>query len=546
MSNIKTKDVKPKTVKTIDKAVAWTERIKDPIVYANEKAKDATDGQVDVLDYGEDKIKYVSNRAKDEAIYAGKKAGTHAKDKAVKYAKSKYQKNKLIKGKNKNVKGTIEKTQKGIKTTKNTIKNTEKIAKETAKVSKRALEQGRKLAIKSAKATANGVKVAIKASISAIKAIIAGVKSLIGILVAGGSVAAIAIVIICLVGLLVTSIFGIFFSSEKTSKNGITMKEVVSECNQEFGNKLETIQNQNPHDEYILEGNMASWKDILLVYTVKQSNGINQQEVITVDNTKKALIKQIFWDMNEISSEVKTEMVKSSSINTTDIEPETQKRVLHIYIKSKTADEMKTKYSFNPAQLKQYNELSNNKYASLWNNAMFGSVDSGEYVNWRQYDSRWSNIKVGKSSGTLGSIGCLITSISILIEKSGCNTMIKPFNPGTFLEALNKNNGFDGNGNLQYAAVTKAVPAFKYVGNQNLRGKSKEEKLSIIKQYLDFGYYLTAEVKGATKGSQHWVAVTKVDGNSVIMVDPGSNQTIMWNAYNYEKTTQFNYFKVEG
>ena len=51
-------------------------------------------------------------------------------------------------------------------------------------------------------------------------------------LIAGGSVAAIAIVIICLVGLLVTSIFGIFFSSEKTSKNGITMKEVVSECNQ--------------------------------------------------------------------------------------------------------------------------------------------------------------------------------------------------------------------------------------------------------------------------------------------------------------------------
>ena len=365
-------------------------------------------------------------------------------------------------------------------------------------------------------------------------------------LIAGGSVAAIAIVIICLVGLLVTSIFGIFFSSEKTSKNGITMKEVVSECNQEFGNKLETIQNQNPHDEYILEGNMASWKDVLLIYTVKQSNGINQQEVITVDNTKKALIKQIFWDMNEITSEVKTEMVKSYSVNTTDIEPDSQKKVLHIYIKSKTAEEMKTKYNFNPDQLKQYNELSDKKYASLWNNAIFGSVDSGEYVKWRQTDPKWSSIKVGNSSGTLGSIGCLITSISILIEKSGCNTMIKPFNPGTFLEALNKNNGFDGNGNLQYAAVTKAVPAFKYVGNQNLRGKSKEEKLSIIKQYLDSGYYLTAEVKGATKGSQHWVAVTKVDGNSVIMVDPGSNQTIMWNAYNYEKTTQFNYFKVEG
>ena len=546
MADIKTKDMKPKTVKTIDKAVAWTERVKDPIVYANEKAKDATDGQVNVIDYGEDKIKYVSNRAKDEAIYASKKAGNYTKEKTINYAKKKYQKHKLIKGKNKDIKGTVQKTQKGIKTANRTVKNTEKAAKEAAKASKRALEQGRKLAIKTAKATAKGVKIAVKATISAIKAIIAGVKSLIGMLAAGGAAAVVAIVIICLVGLLVTSIFGIFFSSEKTSKNGITMKDVVAECNKEFGDKLETIQKQNPHDEYILEGNMSSWRDVLLIYTVKQSNGTNKQEVITVDNTKKALIKQIFWDMNEITSEVKTETVKSSSVNTTDVEPDSQKRVLHIYVKSKTADEMKTKYNFSPQQLMQYNELSSNKYANLWNNAIFGSVDSGEYINWRQTDSKWSSIRVGNSSGTLGSIGCLITSISILIEKSGCNTMIKPFNPGTFLEALNKHNGFDSSGNLQYAAVTKAVPAFKYVGNQNLRGKTKDEKLSLIKQYLDSGYYLTAEVKGATKGSQHWVAVIRVENNNVIMVDPGSNQTVMWNAYNYEKTTQFNYFKVEG
>lgn len=546
MSDIKTKDLKPKTVKTIDKAVAWTERIKDPVVYANEKVKDASDGQANILDYGEDKIKYVSNRAKDETIYASKKAGNYTKDKAVKFAKKKYQKNKLIKGKNKNIKGTVENTKKGIKTTTETLKKTEKAAKEAAKASKRALEQGRKLAIKSAKATAKGIKVAVKATVSAIKGIIAAVKGLIGMLAAGGAAAAVAIVIICLVGLLVTSIFGIFFSSEKTSKNGITMKEVVADCNKEFGDKLETIQKQNPHDEYVLEGNMSSWKDVLLIYTIKQSNGINQQEVITVDNTKKALIKQIFWDMNEITSEVKTETVKASSVNTSDNTLDEQKRVLHIYVKSKTAEEMKTKYNFNPAQLKQYNELSDKRYASLWNNAIFGSVDSGEYVNWRQTDSQWASIRVGNSSGTLGSIGCLITSISILIEKSGCNTMIKPFNPGTFLEALNKHNGFDGNGNLQYAAVTKAVPAFKYVGNVNLRGKSKDEKLSIIKQYIDSGYYITAEVKGATPGHQHWVAVTNVDGSSVIMVDPGSNQTVMWNAYNYEKTSQFNYFKVEG
>lgn len=546
MSDIKTKDIKPKSVKTIDKAVAWTERIKDPIVYLNEKVKDSTDNQVNTLDYGEDKIKYYANRAKDETIYATKKTGNYTKNQVLKHSKEKYKKSKLIKNKEKNIKGTAEKTKKAIKTSKNTIKNSEKITKEAAKASKRALEQGRKLAIEGAKRTAQAIKIAIKALISAIKAIIAGVKSLIGMLVAGGSAAVVAIVIICLVGLLIASIFGIFFSSEKTSSDGITMKDVIAECNQEFNEKLETIQSQKSHDVYVLEGNMASWKDILLIYTIKQSNGINEQEVVTVDDIKKDIVKEIFWDMNEISSEVKTETVESSRVNTSDESTKEEKRVLHIYIKSKTAEEMKSEYSFNEQQLKQYNELSDDKYSSLWNGVIFGSLSSGEYISWRQTNPQWSNIKMGNSSGTIGSIGCLVTSISILIDKSGVNTTINPFNPGTFVEALNKNGGFSSNGNLQYAAISKVVPRFKYVGNINLRDKTKEEKLSLIMQYLNSGYYITAEVKGATPGNQHWVAIMGIEGNSIIMVDPASNQTIMWDAYNYKKTSQFNYFKVEG
>ena len=541
--DIKTKDIKPKTVKTIDKSIAWTERVKDPIVYANEKVKDLTDEKVDILDYGEDKIKYVSNRIKDESIYVSKKAVNNTKNRVINYAKKKYRKNKLSKD---IPKETVKQGKRTIKTAEKTAKKTEQAAKETAKISKQMLEQGRKLAVEGTKVAVKVAKVIFNATKALIKEIIAGIKSLIAAIAAGGTAAVIAIIIICLIGLLVTSIFGIFFSSETTSKNGITMKDVVAECNQEFGDKLDSIQKDNIHDEYVLEGNMSSWKDILLVYTIKQTNGINQQEVITVDESKKQLIKQIFWDMNEVTSEVKTEIVKSSSVNTEDVTPDEEKKVLHVYIKSKTADDMKFIYNFNQLQLKQYDELSDSRYASLWNNAIFGSIDSGDYVNWRQKDPKWANIRVGNSTGTLGSIGCLITSISILIEKSGCNTTIKPFNPGTFLEELNKHDGFDSHGNLRYASVSKAVPSFKYVGNKNLRGKSKEEKLSLIKQYLDSGYYLTAEVKGATKGSQHWVAITKVDGNNVIMVDPSSNQTVLWNAYNYEKTTQFNYFKVQG
>ena len=84
MSDIKTKDIKPKSVKSLDKAVAWTERVKDPIVYANEKSQDVVSGDGNIVNYGSDKIKYVSNRAKDESVYAAKKGVTKTKEEAIK------------------------------------------------------------------------------------------------------------------------------------------------------------------------------------------------------------------------------------------------------------------------------------------------------------------------------------------------------------------------------------------------------------------------------------------------------------------------------
>ena len=273
-------------------------------------------------------------------------------------------------------------------------------------------------------------------------------------------------------------------------------------------------------------------------------NGNNKQEVITIDEDKKSVIKQIFWDMNELSSEVKDEIVTEQGINTDEIPRQVQKKVLHIKINNKTIEQMKILYNFNSEQNRQLLELTDSRYSNLWNNVIYGSNNSGDYLSWKQYGQSWSNKRIGNTNSTLGQIGCLITSISILIEKSGCNTAIKPFNPGTFLDALNKNNAFDESGNLKFSGVTKAVPNFKYAGNINLRGKTKEEKLSIIKQYYNQGYYLAVEVKGATPGNQHWVALTEINDNNITIVDPGSNATNLWSYYEWSKTSQFNYYKV--
>ena len=543
MADIKVRDIAKKGVKTINKAVVQTERFKDTIVRTKEKSEESVSNDINSNEYASNKIKFATNRAVDEGVHQFNKQG----QKSLMKTKENYQKSKMkikafkkkIQNKSK-AKSTIKNTKNTIKTSKQVVKKAEKTAKETIKASQRAV----RLARETAKKTAQGIKVAVKATISAIKAIIAGTKALIAAIVAGGWVAVVVIIVICLVALLVGSIFGIFFSSEKTSANAVTMNEVVAECNQEFADKLQSIQDSNPHDDYVLDGSMASWKDILLVYTIKQSNGINETDVVTMDDNKKKALKEIFWDMNSLSSEVKEETVTERGVNTDEEPKEVQKKVLHIKISSKSAEDMKTQYNFNNAQNNQLAELSSDKYASLWGGVIYGSNGSGEYVNWRQGDATWSNVRIGNTNSTIGRIGCLVTSIAILIEKSGVNTTISPFNPGTFVEALNKNDGFDGNGNLQYVAVNKAVPGFSYAGHVDLKGKSRSEKLALISQYFSQGYYITAEVKGATPGNQHWVAVTGVDSINVMMVDPASSQTIMWNAYEVSKTSQFNYFKT--
>ena len=559
MSDIKAKDMKPKSIKTMDKAVAWTERIKDPIAYVNKKTKDISTGQENIIDYGEDKIKYTTNRIKDELVYASKKTINYTKDKTINYVKKKYQQKKLIKNKPNDIKGKSEKTRKTVKSAERTIKNTEKAAKEGVKASKIIVEQGRKLAIEGTKKAIKGTKVAIKIMISAIKGMIASVKSLVGMLAAGGSLAIIAIIIICMIGLLVTSIFGIFFSSDKSSGNAILMSDCVAELNTELDNRIKTIKNNNPHDEVVIHSNRAEWKDILSVYSVKVNKGTNEEEVMTITTEKKKVLQEVFWNMNYLTFETKNEKYGSQSIGTLDRPQldlslngprntnEKEKTILHIYINSKSVEDMKIKYNFNEEQKKQFAEINSEKYLSMWSSVIYGTFgSSGEITEWKQVGKEWSNIQIGNSGSTIGQIGCLTTSISILIKKSQVPTnMINPFNPGTFVIALNNNYGFDESGNLQYLAISKVVPNFEYVDRVELKGKSKDDKLYEIQKYYSSGYYLALEVKGATKNSQHWVAVDNVNNNSILMLDPASTETDVWSQYDWEKTSQFVYFKVK-
>ena len=541
MADIKIKSPMKKGIKSLNKGIVGLEKVKDNLVTTKDKTSES------ISETGSDKIASSSQYLASKAMHTIPREIRKQTKKVANTVYKTKEKIKVVKEKQK-FKNNFKKANKGIKTAKRGVKgstkaakNAVKVARETVKNTKRAI----KVAKTTVKNTIKALKAAIKASIKAIKAIIAGTKALISAIAAGGWVAVVVIVVICLVGMICASIFGIFLSSEKTSSNAMTTKDVIVECNQEFSDKLQEIQDTNAHDEFVLDGSMAEWKDVLIIYAVKVSNGTNEQEVVTMNDQKKKLLKEIFWDMNEISHETREEKVTEQGVNTDESPKEVLKTVLHIKITSKTADEMKTKYNFSPKQMIQYNEITDNKYASLWNGVIYGSRASGEFDDWMQINSSWSNIKIGNTNSTIGQIGCLVTSIAILIEKSGVPTTIKPFNPGTFVEALNKNGGFDAKGNLQYDPINKIIPNFKYVGNINLRSKTREEKLSLIKQYHNAGYYITVEVKGATPGNQHWVAIIDVNSNNITIADPATSHTDLWSAYEYTRTSQFNYFQTK-
>ena len=87
-------------------------------------------------------------------------------------------------------------------------------------------------------------------------------------MVAGGWIAVLAVIIICLIGLIAGSCFGIFFSGEDSGSD-LTMPTVVREVNMDYESKLEEIKTANTYDALEMSGSRAVWPDVLAIYAVK-------------------------------------------------------------------------------------------------------------------------------------------------------------------------------------------------------------------------------------------------------------------------------------
>ncbi|AHF08774.1 C40 family peptidase [Dehalobacter restrictus] len=275
-------------------------------------------------------------------------------------------------------KGTVKTAQRRVKTIERSAKTAIKISRsaaqntvKTAQTAKRATQAATRVAAVSAKA-------AVKAMQITIKTIIAALKSLLAMIAAGGWAAVVIILLVCLVGLMSESVFGVFFSNEDTGKNTPVMTEAVSQLNGEFATKLDQIEKENPHDTLDLSNNdssnmVSNWRDILAVYAVKvASDPENGIEVATLDDTKVGILRNIFWDMNKIDYWLETIEHEGTAIttdkdgNTSEETVTSTETVLHIHVTSKFYSNIIVEYHFNPQQVGMLNELMQDKYQQLF------------------------------------------------------------------------------------------------------------------------------------------------------------------------------------
>lgn len=449
MADIKTRDMVKGTIKTIDKAAVASERMKQAYISTKERAENSTYAAENSADeYASDKFERGIDATVHEGIHQFDKAGRKgvettkdnihkAKDGIDRFKEKRAKKafemqsekfggkaaktaertasqtgSKTVKTAEKSITKTIKQSAssagkktiktvgksgktaaKSVKTAERTAKTAIKTTKQAAKAAQKTAQASAKAAQKAAqaaKATAKAavaaIKVAVKATIAAVKAIIAGVKALVAAIAAGGWVAVVVILVICLVALILGSVFGIFFSGED-SGTGQTMQTAVQEINTEYDNKLLEIRNGTTYDVLEMSGSRAVWKDVLAVYAVKtNTDPDNPQEVATMDDNKKQLLKDLFWEMNEVSS--RTESVSETVIIETDdgngniVQTETTvtRTYLYITVAHKTVDEMASQYGFNQEQKDYLTELLKPENNSLWAAALYGINYSDDQI----------------------------------------------------------------------------------------------------------------------------------------------------------------------
>ena len=203
-------------------------------------------------------------------------------------------------------------------------------------------------------------KVAKEAGKKVLRAIVAAAEKLAAAIGAGGAAAVSVVVVILLVGMLFASPLGILFAGEDTGTE-IKIPDAVATMNGEFTDAIYRIMENHPYDELDMQEGMEAamlqnWRNVLAVYAVKVSTDEEHGlDVMTMDEEKLQLLREIFFDANKLVYELTTSIVDGA-----------QKTILHISLQIKDAMQMADEYGFTDQQREMLEELLKPDYDDIF------------------------------------------------------------------------------------------------------------------------------------------------------------------------------------
>lgn len=193
------------------------------------------------------------------------------------------------------------------------------------------------------RAAAAAAKKLAEAAAKAVKELISALASL-----GGGTALFVVFSIVIVAGAFLASPLGILFADEQESDDTVPLATAIAEIQGEYHAELERLQNGDFVSVQII-GQAPDWREVVAVFASKTAGAEDGIDVFTLDEERVELLRQVFWDMCEITTATQNVDVPDSDPDD-DIDDSHTGIALTITITAKTAEQMRLIYVFTKYQ----------------------------------------------------------------------------------------------------------------------------------------------------------------------------------------------------
>lgn len=196
---------------------------------------------------------------------------------------------------------------------------------------------------RAARAAAAAAKKLAEAAAKAVKELISALASL-----GGGTALFVVFSIVIVAGAFLASPLGILFADEQESDDTVPLATAIAEIQGEYHAELERLQNGDFVSVQII-GQAPDWREVVAVFASKTAGAEDGVDVFTLDEDRVELLRQVFWDMCEITTATQTVDVPDSNPDD-DVDDSHTGIALTITITAKIAEQMRLIYAFTKYQ----------------------------------------------------------------------------------------------------------------------------------------------------------------------------------------------------